>query len=298
MAQVISGDRETLRANPPLSVLICCIDPLGQDTEGLETAFVFAEAGLPVGFMAMNTLMSTGPATPAGALAVGNAEVISALTMVQLAFPGAPVFHSMPLAVMEPLTGGYMFHSPLGDVMFAAAIELAHHFNLPTLGSFSGTDATEPGWRAAKENYAGLFSALTGSELVVGVGSMSAASVLHPEMLILDSDILHDFWVTTSGIEVSAETLALDMVKRVGPRGHYLMEEHTLKHMRQIPFSNLILETSKKGRTGAMGEIETARLEVRRILETHTPPPLDGAKTVELDKIIAAAERELKDGVA
>jgi trimethylamine--corrinoid protein Co-methyltransferase len=294
MATVISGGGDTLRANPPLSVLICCIDPLGQDKEGLETAFVFAEAGLPVGFMAMNTLMTTGPATPAGALAVGNAEVISALTMVQLAFPGAPVFHAMPLAVMEPLTAGYMFHSPLGDAMFGAAIELAHHFNVPTLGSFGGSDATEPGWRSAKEGMAGLFSALAGSEMVVGVGGMAAASVLYPENLVLDSDLLHDFWVTTNGIEVTAETLALDMVKRVGPRGNYLMERHTLKHMRQIPFSDLILETTKKGRTGALAEIETARQEAQRILNTHTPNPLEKSKMAELDKIIASADRELK----
>jgi trimethylamine--corrinoid protein Co-methyltransferase len=294
MATVISGDTDTLRADPPLSVLICCIDPLGQDKEGLETAFVFAEAGLPVGFMAMNTLMSTGPATAAGALAVGNAEVISGLVMVQLAFPGAPVFHAMPLAVMEPLTAGYMFHSPLGDVMFGAAIELAHHFNLPTLGSFGGSDATEPGWRSAKEGFAGLFSALAGSELVVGVGGMSAASVLYPENLVLDNDLLHDFWVTTSGIEVNAETLALDMVKKTGTRGNYLLEDHTLRHIRQIPFSDLVLETSKRGRKGAMAEIETAREEARRILSSHKPDPLEQAKVDELDRIIAAAERELK----
>jgi len=41
---------------------------------------------------------------------------------------------------MEPLTGGYLFHSPLGDAMFGAAIELAHHFNVPSLGSFGGSD--------------------------------------------------------------------------------------------------------------------------------------------------------------
>jgi trimethylamine--corrinoid protein Co-methyltransferase len=294
MAMVISGDGQKLRANPPLSVLICCIDPLGQDKEGLESAFVFAEAGLPVGFMAMNTLMTTGPATPAGALAIGNAEVISALTMVQLAFPGAPIFHAMPLAVMEPLTAGYMFHSPLGDVMFGAAIELAHHFGLPTLGSFGGSDATEPGWRSAKEGMAGLFSALAGSEMVVGVGGMAGASVLYPEYLVMDNDLLHDIWVTTSGIEVNAETLALDMVKRVGPRGNYLMEDHTLKHVRQIPFSDLILETTKKGRTGALAEVETAREEAQRILDTHRPDPLDAAKRAELDKIVVAADRELK----
>jgi trimethylamine--corrinoid protein Co-methyltransferase len=295
MALVIAGDSETLRQRPPLSVLICCIDPLGQDKEGLETAFVFAQAGLPVGFMAMNTLMSTGPATPAGSLAVGNAEVISALTMVQLAFPGVPVFHAMPLAVMEPRTGGYLFHSPLGDLMFGAAIELAHHFDLPTLGSFGGSDALEPGWRSAKEGWAGFFSALAGSEMVVGVGGMASASTLYPENLILDCDLFHDFLVTAGGVEVTPETLALDMIKRVGPRGNYLMESHTLMHMRRIPFSNLILETGRNGRTGAAAELETAREQVKAVIDLHRPDPLDRAMENELARIIAAADREINE---
>ena len=294
MAAVIAGDEGTLRQRPPLSVLICCIDPLGQDNEGLETAFVFAEAGLPVGFMAMNTLMTTGPATPAGALAVGNAEVVSALVMVQLAYPGAPVFHSMPLAVVEPRTAGYLFHSPLADVMFGAAIELAHDFDVPSLGSFGGTDALEPGWRSGKEGYAGFVSALVGAEWVVGVGNIASASTTYVENLILDCDLLHDQRITAQGIEVNAETLALDLIGRVGPRGNYLMEPNTLQHLRQIPVSDLIMETGKAGRISADAEIETARERARWIMDNHEPDPLDPLAAKELDRIIAAADRELK----
>jgi trimethylamine--corrinoid protein Co-methyltransferase len=294
MATAVGGDSEALRQRPPLSALICCIDPLGQDKEGLETALVFAEAGLPVGFMAMNTLVTTGPATPAGALAVGNAEVISALVMVQLAFPGAPVFHSMPLAVMEPRTGGYLFHSPLADLLFGAAVELAHDFGVPSLGSFGGSDASEPGWRSAKESWAGFFSALAGAEWAVGVGGMQAASVLVPENLILDCDLINDFLVTSAGIQVDEKTLALETIKRVGPRGNFLTEKHTLEHLRQIPFSDLIRETSKAGRTGAQAEIETAREQVRWILQNHEPEPLDEAVQAELVRILAAADREIK----
>ena len=293
MALVISGDATTLRRRPPLSALICCIDPLGQDRAGLETALVFAAAGLPVGFMAMNTLMTTGPATAAGALAVGNAEVISALTLVQLAHPGTPVFHAMPLAVMEPRTGGYLFHSPLADAMFGAAVELAHHFNLPSLGSFGGSDALRPGWRSAKEGHAGLFSALAGAEWAVGVGGMTAASTLYPENLILDCDIYHDHLVAAAGIEVNDDTLALDTIRRVGPRGSFLMEDHSLRHLRRIPFSDLILETGKTDHAEPEPELETARRQLRWILHHHHPVPLDEPAQAELARILAAADREI-----
>lgn len=294
MALVISGDAETMRERPPLSVLICCIDPLGQDKEGLETAFVFAEAGLPVGFMAMNTLMTTGPATAAGSLAAGNAEVISALTMVQLAYPGAPVFHAMPLAVMEPRTGGYLFHSPLGDLMFGAAVELAHHFGLPSLGSFGGSDAPEPGWQSAKESGAGFFSALAGAEWVVGVGGMAAASTLYPENLVLDCDILHDHWVTANGLEVTRETLAVDEIKEVGPRGHFLTHPRTVKQVREFPYSDLLMDVRAKGNDRAAAVRETARERTEEVLATHHPDPLDEDAQAELERILAAAERDLK----
>ena len=100
MAEVIAGDKERMRARPPLSVLICTIAPLGQDPEGIEAGMVYAEAGIPVGFMAMPNMGATAPAAPGGALVVGNAEVVSALVLMQLVAPGAPVFHSILASVM------------------------------------------------------------------------------------------------------------------------------------------------------------------------------------------------------
>ncbi len=63
MATVIAGSREELRKRPPLSSLICTVSPLMQDQPGIEAAMTFAEAGIPVGFLAMPTLGTTAPAT-------------------------------------------------------------------------------------------------------------------------------------------------------------------------------------------------------------------------------------------
>ena len=73
MATVITGSREELRKRPPLSSLICTVSPLMQDQPGIEAAMTFAEAGIPVGFLAMPTLGTTAPSTQAGALAMGDA---------------------------------------------------------------------------------------------------------------------------------------------------------------------------------------------------------------------------------
>ena len=60
----------------------------GHDGGSLDAALVAAEYGMPVGFMTMTSCLTTGPATLAGTLAVGNAEVIAGTALLQLAYPG------------------------------------------------------------------------------------------------------------------------------------------------------------------------------------------------------------------
>ncbi len=295
MALAISGDAETMRERPPLSGVIDTTDPLGQNGLGLETALVFAEAGLPVVIMAMPTMMSTAPATPSGALAVGNAAVISGITLLQLAFPGAPVLHSLGIGVMDPHTAAYLMHTPLATSLWGAAIELAHANGLPCLAGEYGTDAFEPGWQHAKEHgRSALIPALLGAEMVVGFGSMASVTTLSPENLILDIDQFYNDLTTATGFQVNRETLALDVIESVGPRGNYLMEKHTIEHMRKIPFSELVMESRKKENMGADGVIEAAWAKAMWILENHEPEPLEPHAQAEIDRIIATADREIK----
>ena len=110
--------RADLRNRPPLSLLVCCIAPLAQDQDGMESALLFAEAGLPVGFMSMANAGSTGPATMAGTLVAGDAEIVSALVLIQMAIPGAPVFHSLMPGIMHPHTGAYQATAWEGTLLY------------------------------------------------------------------------------------------------------------------------------------------------------------------------------------
>ena len=108
IATVIAGDRKQLLKRSPFSLVVCTIAPLIQDKEGIEGAMVLAEAGGPVGFLAMPTMGTTAPATLAGALAMGDAEIISAAVLMQMVAPGAPVFHSLMQAWADPRSGAYV----------------------------------------------------------------------------------------------------------------------------------------------------------------------------------------------
>jgi len=292
MARVIAGDEATMRTRPPLSLLVCCIAPLAQDKEGMEAALVLAEAGLPVGFMSMANTGSTGPATVAGTIVAGDAEIVAALTLAQMASPGAPVFHSLMPGIMHPRSGDYLGTAWEGTLPYALGVEMAHHWGVPALAGVFGTDAPVPGWQSAGDAASSLLlCALVGAETGSGLGLLESCTLLYPEAVVLDSDIYHRVRIETAGLDTSREALALDVIKAVGPRGHFLRQRHTRDEMRRRAFSDLTGQPDGAG--GIRDPIEVARAKVDWILEHHHPRPLEEAQRAELARILATADRNI-----
>jgi len=288
MATVIAGDEDTRRTRPPLSSLICTIAPLAQDKGGMESALVFAEAGLPVGFMSMANLGSTGPATIAGTLAAADAEIVAAIVLIQMAYPGTPTYHSMMPGIMHPRTGGYLATPWEGQLPYAVGVELAHMWGVPTLAGVFGTDAQVPGWQSAAESAASLLlCALVGADTGAGLGLVQACTTLYPEAVILDTDIYHQIRVVARGINTSTEAFALDVTRAVGPRGHFLKQKHTRTHMRRLEFSDLSAQQALDG--SYQDPTALAREKATWILDNHHPLPLSEYQQRELSKILQVA---------
>lgn len=295
MAMVISGSREEARRRPPFSLVVCTIAPLVQDKAGIEGALVLAEAGLPVGFLAMPTLGTTAPATLAGAFAMGDAEIISAAVLMQLHAPGAPVFHSLMQAWADPRTGGYISYS-LDSRTRYAPVEMAHHWGMASLGACYGTDAHEPGtWQGAGEVALDPFLAgLAGADIVTGMGLSETYTLLYPEQIILDDDLYQRARYQLMGLDVSKETLALDTVHAVGPGGHFLGQRHTRDNIRQSLVRGV---THQIGGDGKYRDPRQVAIEkVDWIRKNHQPEPLDDLKQAELKHILAAADKEICKG--
>jgi trimethylamine--corrinoid protein Co-methyltransferase len=292
MATVIAGSREELRRRPPFSLVVCTIAPLIQDKEGIEGAMVLAEAGVPVGFLAMPTLGTTAPATLAGALAMGDAEIISATVLMQLVAPGAPVFHSLMQAWADPSSGAYVSY-PLDARGRYAPVEMAHHWGMSALGACYGTDAHEAGnWQSAAEvAFDPFMIGLTGAEIVTGMGLSETYTLLYPEQLIMDDDIYQRARYYLMNLDVNPETLALDTIHSVGPGGHFLAQKHTRLHMRDAMKRGI---THQVGPDGKYRDPRQVAIEkVKWILDNHQPEPLEAEKQAELTRILAAVDKEL-----
>jgi trimethylamine--corrinoid protein Co-methyltransferase len=294
MAAAISGGRDSLRARPILSLMQCTTPPLGQDGGSLDAALIGAEAGLPVGFMTMSACLTTGPATLAGNLVVGNAEVISALALIQLAYPGTPVFYAAAQTAADLRTGNYTGGGPEDFLFGAATNQLADFYNIPlSMGSFA-TGAKEPDWQAGIENSLSTFMAsIVVSDMLLGAGLLHGSRIWSYEQMLMDCEIFRIIQKTLAGIPVDEESLALEVIHSVGPGGNFLSQKHTRKHMRElwVPqyFDRRPYETWEEKRDGPRNWSRSKALE---ILQTHRPAPLDLQLVEELHRIIRVTGQE------
>jgi len=294
MAAAIAGGRDALRARPVLSIMQCTTSPLAHDGGSLDAALEAAAAGLPVGFMTMASAAFTGPATPAGTLVVGNAEVVSALALLQLAEPGCPVFYAAAQTAIDLRTGAYTGGGPEDFLFGAATNQLADFYRVPlSMGAFA-TGAKAPDWQAGVENSLSAFlAAAAGSDMLLGLGLLNGSRTWSHEQLLLDAEIFSIVRAALRGIPVDDESLALAAIAEVGPAGDYLTSPHTRRHMREL-WQTRFMDRRPMGVVEAEGggPGAWARARARDLLAAHAPEPLDGRLAAELAAIVHAVERE------
>jgi trimethylamine--corrinoid protein Co-methyltransferase len=293
LASVIAGGREALRKRPVLSLMQCTISPLAHDGGALDAALLAAEAGVPVGFMTMASCSFSGPATPAGNLVVGNAEVVSALVLCQLAHPGSPVYYAAAQTAMDLRSGAYTGGGPEDFLFGAATNALADFYRVPlSMGAFA-TGAKDSDWQAGLENGLSAFMATaSGADMLLGVGLLDGSRRFSFEQLLFDAEIVAILRAMRKGIPTDDESLAIEAIREVGPGGDYLTSAHTRRHMRERwqprlldrrPISQWEADPSMARRT--------ARERVDELLATHEPEPLEPGLAAELARILAAADR-------
>ena len=292
MAIAVAGGKEELRNRPVLSLMQCTAPPLGHDGGSLDAALVAAEYGVPTGFMTMSSCMTTGPATMAGTLAVGNAEVLAVSALLQLAFPGAPIFYAAAQTASDPRSGVYTGGGP-EDFLFGAATNiLADFYNIPlSMGSFA-TGAKEPNWQAGLENSMSTFMAtIAMSDMLLGAGFLHGSRIWSFAEMQMDCEIFSIMEKTLQGIVVDDETLALEAIANVGPGGNFLSQKHTRKHMKDLFLPKYMDRRpynvwEEKGDNADDWALETAR----NLLSTHQPDALDAKVSGEMAKIISSLE--------
>jgi trimethylamine--corrinoid protein Co-methyltransferase len=171
---------------------------------------------------------------------------------------------------------------------------MADFYGVPAWYGAGATTAKEPGIQSAYENALAMFMAYAnGADVTFGTGLLDGSRILCLENMVVDDEIIGMVKRILTGIEVSAETLAVDLIKRMGFNGNYLFDNHTRAHVRELWQAKLGETGNYDGwkNAGAKSTTEKAQEKVAEILAAPAPEfPADlGA---EFDAIIAAAARE------
>ncbi|MCF8068375.1 MAG: trimethylamine methyltransferase family protein [Desulfobacterales bacterium] len=294
MARMVAGGSEETRNRPPLSLLICPISPLCHEAGPLEAGLEFAEAGLPVGIAAMPCLGSTSPATIPSTLLCGNAEILSAISLIQLAYPGAPVYYALFSMMMNPYTGSPVTGFPQQNLLNAAGVQLGQFYKIPTLTDFVGNDASNMwSWQSGVESSIGALQCmLQGPDMTIGSGMTADFTAASAEKLIMDSDIIKTIQCITEGFNVNTESIALDEIMAVGPQGHFIDTRHTATNLRKLWNPGISYQwSSPENRFSDPEDVVVEK--VKMILKNHNPEILDSNMKNELQIIIKNAENIL-----
>ena len=256
-----------------------------------------AEKGLPVAYTPGMITGAAAPVTMAGGLVQANAELLSGLLMAQLTREGMPFIYGGGIDPMDMQTMTMTYASPEFMLNMCALTEMGRYYRLPVF-SFAGcTDSKVFDQQAALEGGIWmLVAALSGGNLVHDVGYINNGLTASYEMLVSMDEAAGLVKRFMGGVEVSDETMAVDVIDKVGPAGHFMGEDHTYRHFRENWFPKLLdrdnFETWKNN--GGLTLAGRASAKAREILESHQPQALPDNIQSQLKEIIRKAEQRHK----
>jgi trimethylamine--corrinoid protein Co-methyltransferase len=287
MALLIAGSEERFRQAPTIVHYSEPISPLLYYDPAVDKILFCAQKGIPLINFPAPQGGSTAPATFAGEIVQGSAESLSGLVLAQLVRPGAPFIYGAFTTIMDMRTTIFSYGAPEMSLMVAAMAQMAQHYRLPFFGTAGCSDAKFPDAQAAAEAaFSCLSSALSGANLVHDSGWLDHGSVASPAHMVLVHEVLHMVNQYMRGIPVGDETLALELIDSVGPGSHYLHQDHTLRHFRDVWYSNLFDRTiyAQWLDAGAKHFQERLREQTQKAME-HQPAPLPPEVLREMERM-------------
>ena len=299
MASVVAGGRQALIDRPFVMAYPEPASPLFHVPQAAEKLLYSAEFGMPVIYTPCPMSGGTAPVTMASLLAIVNAECLSGLVMAQLKNKGIPFVIGGVPTIMDMARGTISYGAPEMSLALSGYADIAHHYRLPTWGTAGCSDSKLPDEQAAIEStFSCLMNGLAGINMVHDPGFINSGLMGSLEMLVMTNEIIGMVRRMLKGIPVNEETLATDVIQQVGPAGHFLTQDHTVKHFRREHwFPNLMDRTpyeqwAKEGRKSMADRVKEETLS---ILESHVPEPLDDDTLRELRVI---RERSVEERTA
>jgi trimethylamine--corrinoid protein Co-methyltransferase len=279
MAAILFGGRDQIESAPGIMGIIGPLTPLKYDARMLGALMEYAAAGQVALVASLAIAGATGPVTLAGNLALQNAEVLAGIVLAQLVREGTPVIFGGASSNTEMHNGTLSIGSPEMAINTAATAQMARYYKLPVRGGGAVCDAKLPDAQASYESMMSLLMAQAcGINFVLhSAGILESFNCMSYEKFIIDDEMCGMVKRIKRGIEVNPDTLALDVIKAVGPGGHFLDKDHTFDHFRTEFYQPRLSNRDDYVTWQAKGSyqcMQTAHKKVKEILEIYEAPEL------------------------
>lgn len=294
MAVAVAGGGENLREKPNFAYFTTYESPLKLADAPLANLMQAAQRGIPVICLGGPTVGLESPFTGASALTLYLASALAALTIVQTHVPGAPMAIGGLPSMMDLRTARPAYGSPEASLHSAAAADLARFLGLPFMGTAGASEAKRVDAQAGAEAALQvMLSALSGASLVHDVGFLDCADIGSLSYLVLVDEIIGMAARVMRGVQVSAETIMLDLIEKVGPGGTFINQAESASLCRREAWVPSVLDRNPyntwSGR-GSPSMEELVAAKVNKILETHQPAALPEGVQEKFTEILLAAE--------
>ncbi len=235
MAAAVAGGMERLARYPNILLYSEPSTPLQHTLEATEKLLFCAEYTIPVTHSPAPMMGGTAPVTIAGAVALGNAEVLSSLVMHQLKKPGAPFLYGHGVHHLDMKEMVSVYGAPEFQLARVLAAEMGQFYGIPVWGYAGHTDSkVVDGQAAADTQFSVLVALLAKTNLNHDVGYLESGLAASPELMVLTNEIISMTRRFVEGVRLDEEALAVDVIDEVGPGGEFLSHDHTMAHWRQL----------------------------------------------------------------
>ncbi|ADL12580.1 trimethylamine methyltransferase family protein [Acetohalobium arabaticum] len=290
MSETVAGGAEELKRRPFMALCVKPDSPLKPAAVDTEKLMYASEKSLPVTYTPYLSAGANVPATLAGAVAVGLAEVLAALVLNQQIEEGAPFIMGGYFTIVDTENEICSDGAPESSLMQAALSDIAHYLDIPMFGACGGTDSKTVDEQAAIEDALSILtSAKSGANLNHGIGSIEYGNATALENLIICDEMIGFARRSIKGIEVNDETLALDIIHEVGPGGHFITQQHTMDNFQKETWYPDLFQRKNYVDWEDEGKktlTDRAHEKALDILESHEPDGLDDEMIEKLEAIV------------
>lgn len=287
--------KDDFRLKPSFALYIETITPLIHSKEVLGKIKFAAAKSIPTIYTNAPNAGATSPVTLAGTISLGAAEYLSGLVIAQLIKKGAPIIIGGTLFAMDMKTGLASYGSTENYLMDAAMTEVGKYLDIPIFSLAGCSSSKMFDGQATLESMLGVMSAaLSGANIIHDVGYLEDGLKGSFEQLVMTDEIIGMVKRYISGIEINKNTLALDLIEKIGPGGNFLAEKHTAENFKSEFFIPELIDRNNYSnweKNGKKSLEVRVNEKVKDILENYEPEQIKEEQIEKIDGYLKSVSR-------